>query len=127
MELKSDHENVSVYLNYDNGTEKIRGIYLQNNLLVRPIFDELMKPFHDLNMTHLAPGYTGCTDHLAFDEIGLSGFQFIQDPLEYDSRTHHSNIDVFDRLSAEDLMQASIVTASFVCHASMRDEKLPKK
>ena len=86
-----------------------------------------MKPFHDLGMTHLAPGYTGGTDHLAFDEIGLPGFQFIQDPLEYDSRTHHSNIDVFDLLSAEDLMQASVVMESFVYHASMRDEKLQRK
>ncbi len=127
MELKPDHENVSVYFNYDNGTGKIRGIYLQNNPLVRPIFDAWMKPFHDLGATHLAPGNTGGTDHLAFDEIGLPGFQFIQDPLEYDSRTHHSNMDVFDRLSAEDLMQASVVMASFVYHASMRDEKLPRK
>ena len=77
MKLKPDHKNVSVYFNYDNGTGKIRGIYLQNNLLVRPIFNEWMKPFHNLGVTHLAPGNTGGTDHLAFDEIGLPGFQFI--------------------------------------------------
>jgi carboxypeptidase Q len=127
MELKPAHENFSTYFNYDNGTGRIRGIYLQNHELVRPIFMEWMKPFNDLGMTHIAPGYTGGTDHLSFNEVGLPGFQFIQDPLEYGSRTHHSNMDVYDRLQEEDLMQASVIMAGFVYHAAMRDAKFPRK
>lgn len=127
MELKPGHDNFSTYFNYDNGTGRIRGVYLQNNELARPVFLEWMKPFSDLGMTHIAPGYTGGTDHLSFNEVGLPGFQFIQDQLEYGSRTHHSNMDVYDRLQEQDLMQASVIMAGFVYHAAMRDEKIPRK
>ena len=109
------------------GAGRVRGVYLQGNELVRPIVNEWMKPCRDLEMTHLAPGDTGGTDHLSFDAIFLPGWQFIQDAVEYGSRTHHSNMDVYDRLVPEDLMQNAVIMASFVYHAAMRDEKLPRK
>ena len=121
-----EQEKVAAYFNMDNGTGRFRGVYLQGNELVRPIFTEWMKPFHDLGMRHLWPEFTGGTDHLSFNAVGLPGFQFIQDEVEYGSRTHHSNMDVYDRLVPEDLMQAAVIMASFVYHAAMRDEKLPR-
>jgi Zn-dependent M28 family amino/carboxypeptidase len=126
-ELKPDHEKFCAYFNLDNGTGKVRGVYMQSNEAVRPIFRAWLAPFADMGAVTLSPNNTGGTDHLSYDAVGLPGFQFIQDPLEYDTRTHHSNMDVFDRVQTEDMQQASIVMASFVYHAAMRDEKLPRK
>lgn len=127
MELKADHKKVSAYYNLDNGAGKIRGVHLQGNDEVREIFEAWMEPFKDLGMTTATIRNTGSTDHISFDEVGIPGFQFIQDPLEYGSRTHHTNMDSYDRVSVNDLMQASIVMASFVYNTAMRDEKLPRK
>jgi len=124
---KPDHEKLSVYFNLDNGTGKIRGVYLQGNEAVRPIFRAWLAPFHDLGAATLTLQNTGGTDHLAFDGVGLPGFQFIQDPVEYDTRTHHSNMDTYERLQADDMKQASVIMAAFVYNAAMRDEKLPRK
>jgi carboxypeptidase Q len=125
--VKPEQAKISAYFNVDNGTGKIRGIYLQENEAVAPIFEAWMKPFHDLGMTTLTMRNTGGTDHLSFDAVGIPGFQFIQDPIEYDTRTHHSNMDVYDRLQPEDLKQISVIVASFVYEAAMRDQMLPRK
>lgn len=127
MQLKPEHEKLSAYFNMDNGSGKFRGIYLQENEAARPIFEEWFKPFHDLGAGTVTIRNTSGTDHLAFDAVGLPGFQFIQDPLEYSSRTHHSNFDVYDQLSRGDLMQAAVIMASFVYNAAMREEKFPRK
>jgi hypothetical protein len=127
MKLKPEHEKVSVYFNMDNGTGKFRGIYLQGNEAVRPIFTSWLEPFKDLGANTVTINNTGGTDHLAFDAIGIPGFQFIQDEIEYDTRTHHTNMDSYDHLVPEDLKQASVIVASFVYNAAMRDEKLPRK
>jgi peptidase M28-like protein len=124
---KPEQAKVSAYFNVDNGTGKIRGVYLQENAAVAPIFEAWMKPFKDLGMTTLTMRNTGGTDHLSFDAVGIPGFQFIQDPIEYDTRTHHSNMDVYDRLQPDDLKQISVIVASFVCDAAMRDQMLPRK
>jgi Zn-dependent M28 family amino/carboxypeptidase len=126
-ELKPAHEKFCAYFNLDNGTGKVRGIYLQGNESVRPIFRAWLAPFTDQGASTLTLNNTSGTDHLSFDGVGLPGFQFIQDPLEYDTRTHHSSMDVYDRVQAEDMKQASMIMASFVYHAAMRDEKLPRK
>jgi hypothetical protein len=94
---------------------------------VRPIFEEYLKPFNYLGATTLTTLNTGGTDHLLFDAVGLPGFQFIQDPLAYDSRTHHTNLDVYESAVEDDLKQASVIMASFVYHTAMRDQKLPRK
>ena len=94
---------------------------------MRPIFRAWLAPFADLGASTLSPSNTGGTDHLSFDAVGLPGFQFIQDQVEYDTRTHHSTMDVFDRLQADDVKQASVIMAAFVYHAAMRDQKLPRK
>lgn len=124
---KPEQAKVSAYFNIDNGTGKIRGIYLQENAAVEPIFEQWMKPFKDLGMTTISMRNTGGTDHLSFDAAGIPGFQFIQDPIEYETRTHHSNMDVYDRLQPEDLKQISVIVASFVYDAAMRDQMLPRK
>ncbi len=124
---KADYEKFSAYFNLDNGTGKIRGVYLQGNEAVRPIFRAWLAPFNDLGAATLTPQNTGGTDHLAFDGVGLPGFQFIQDPVEYDTRTHHSNMDTYERLQSDDMKQASVIMAAFVYNAAMRDEKLPRK
>ena len=126
-ELKPEHAKLSAYFNLDNGTGKIRGVYMQGNDAMRPIFRAWLAPFADMGAATLAQSNTGGTDHLSFDGVGLPGFQFIQDQLEYDSRTHHYSMDVYDRVQEDDMKQASIVMASFVYHAAMRDEKLPRK
>lgn len=126
-ELKAEHEKFSVYFNLDNGTGKIRGIYLQGNEAVRPIFRSWLAPFSDMGATTISSSNTGGTDHQSFDGVGLPGFQFIQDPLEYDTRTHHSSMDVYERIQADDAKQASIIMAAFVYQAAVRDEKLPRK
>ncbi len=125
--LKPEHEKFSVYFNLDNGTGKIRGVYLQGNEAARAVFRAWLEPFRDLGAATLTISNTGGTDHLSFDGVGLPGFQFIQDPVEYDTRTHHSNMDVWERLQAEDMKQASVIMAAFVYNAAMRDEKFPRK
>lgn len=125
--LKPAHEKLSAYFNLDNGTGKIRGVYLQGNEAVRPIFAEWLKPFHYLGASTLAIQSVGGTDHLPFDYIGLPGFQFIQDEIDYETRTHHSNMDVYEAVQEDDLKQAAVVVASFAYHTAMRDEKLPRK
>src|SRR5271169_4062397 len=125
--VKPEQAKVSAYFNVDNGSGKIRGIYLQENEAVAPIFESWMQPFKDLGMTTLTMRNTGGTDHLSFDAVGIPGFQFIQDPIEYETRTHHSNMDVYDRLQPDDLKQISIIVASFVYDAAMRDQMLPRK
>lgn len=124
---KTDYEKLSAYYNLDNGTGKIRGVYLQGNEAVRPLFRQWLAPFRDLGASTLTISNTGGTDHLAFDGIGLPGFQFIQDEIEYDTRTHHSNQDVFDRIQADDMKQAATIMAAFIYQTAMRDEKLPRK
>jgi hypothetical protein len=124
---KPAHEKFSAYFNLDNGTGKVRGVYLQGNEAVRPIFRAWLAPFRDLGASTLTLSNTGGTDHLSFDAVGLPGFQFIQDEVEYDTRTHHSNMDVWDRIQADDMKQASVIIASFVYNAAMRDGKLPRK
>jgi carboxypeptidase Q len=124
---KPEAAKVSVYFNVDNGTGKIRGVYMQENAQVRPIFEAWMKPFHDLGMDTLTMRNTGGTDHLSFDAVGIPGFQFIQDPMEYDTRTHHSNMDVYDRLQADDLKQMAVIVASFVYMAAQREQMFPRK
>ncbi len=127
MALKPGHARLSAYFNLDNGSGRVRGIYLQGNDMVRPIFEAWLEPFNDLGATTLALADTGGTDHKSFDAVGLPGFQFIQDPLDYMSRTHHSDLDVYDHAIASDLMQAAAVMASFVYHAATRPEMLPRE
>jgi Zn-dependent M28 family amino/carboxypeptidase len=127
MQLKADHKKVSAYYNLDNGGGKIRGIYLQGNDALRTTFVNWLEPFHDLGATTVTIRNTGSTDHIAFDEVGIPGFQFIQDGLEYGTRTHHTNMDSYERVNANDLMQASVIMASFVYHTAMLDERLPRK
>jgi carboxypeptidase Q len=124
---KPDYDKLAGYFNLDNGTGKIRGVYLQGNEAVRPLFRSWLMPFRDMGAQTLSISNTGGTDHLAFDAIGLPGFQFIQDEVEYDTRTHHSNQDVFDRIQADDMKQAATIMAAFVYQAATRDEKLPRK
>jgi carboxypeptidase Q len=124
---KPEYDKFAGYFNLDNGTGKIRGVYLQGNEAIRPLFRTWLMPFRDMGAQTLSISNTGGTDHLAFDAIGLPGFQFIQDEVEYDTRTHHSNQDVFDRIQADDMKQAATVMAAFVYQAAMRDEKLPRK
>ncbi len=127
MELKPEHEKISAYYNLDNGAGKIRGIYLQGNDMLRPVFEAWLAPFKDLGANTVTIRTTGSTDHASFDAVGIPGFQFMQDALDYFSRTHHSNMDTFDRLQAGDMMQASAVMASFVYHTANREELLPRK
>lgn len=123
----AEYDKLSAYFNLDNGTGKIRGVYLQGNEAVRPLFRQWLSPFRDMGAQTLTISNTGGTDHLSFDAIGLPGFQFIQDQVEYDTRTHHSNQDVFDRIQADDLKQAATIMAAFIYNTAMRDEKLPRK
>jgi len=124
---KPEYEKFSSYFNLDNGTGKVRGVYLQGNESVRGLFRQWLMPFRDMGAATLSISNTGGTDHLSFDAIGLPGFQFIQDEIEYDTRTHHSNQDVFDRIQADDMKQAATIMAAFVYNAATRDEKLPRK
>ncbi len=127
MKLKPEQAKVSAYFNLDNGAGKIRGIYAQGNFAAIPIFTSWFSPFHDLGAEAVNIRNTGATDHISFDEIGIPGFQFMQDPLEYGSRSHHTNMDSYERVNANDLMQASIIMASFVYHAAISNEKFPRK
>ena len=125
--VKPAYDRFSGYFNVDNGTGKIRGVYLQGNADVGPIFTEWMKPFNSMGMNTVTIRNTGGTDHGSFDAVGLPGWQFIQDGVEYDTRTHHSNMDVFDRLVADDMKHNATVVAAFVYLAANRDAKLPRK
>ena len=127
LQLKPDQKLVSVYFNLDNGTGRIRGLYLQGNELVQPIFQKWMEPFRDLGMTTLTMRNTGGTDHLSFDAVGIPAFQFIQDPMDYGTLTHHSNLDVYEHIRADDLKQAAVIMACFVYNAAMIDEMIPRK
>ncbi len=127
LTLKPEQRLVSGYFNYDNGTGRIRGIYLQENVAVAPIFKAWMEPLRDLGMTTLSMRTTGGTDHLSFDAVGIPGFQFIQDPMDYTTLTHHSNLDVYEHIRPDDLKQAAVIMASFVYNTAMRDEMLPRK
>ena len=127
MDLQPDYAKLSAYFNVDNGTGKIRGIYLQGNEAVRPIFEKWMEPFKAEGMTTLAARSVGGTDHVSFDEVGLPGFQFIQDPIEYETRTHHTNMDVYERIQAADLKQMAVIVASFVYMTANADQLLPRK
>jgi len=132
----AEYDKLSSYFNIDNGTGKIRGVYMQGNDAVRPIFRKWLEPFRDpkwfdkdkeLGANTLTLSNTGGTDHLSFDAIGLPGFQFIQDTVEYDTRTHHSNMDVFDRIQGDDMKQIATIVATFVYQAAMMDEMMPRK
>ena len=127
MKPTAEHEKVAGYWNIDNGTGKIRGIYLQGNEMVRPIFEKWLEPFKDLGASTITIRNTGGTDHQAFDAVGLPGFQFIQDTMDYETRTHHTNMDVYDRIQATDMMQMSAIEASMVYLTAVRSEKLPRK
>ena len=127
LKLKPEHEKLSAYFNHDNGSGKFRGIYLQGNEAARPIFRAWLAPFASMGASTITAQNTGGTDHLSFDGVGLPGFQFIQDPLEYETRTHHSNADVFERVQADDMKQAATIMAAFAYQAAMRDEMFPRK
>ena len=125
--IKPDQAKISGYFNVDNGTGKIRGVYLQQNAAIASIFQQWIAPLADLGVSTITMRDTGGTDHEAFDAVGVPGFQFIQDNLDYISRTHHSNQDVYERLQADDLAQAATVEAIFVYNTAMRDQMLPRK
>ncbi len=127
MQPKPEYARLSGYFNFDNGSGKIRGVNLQGNDMMRPIFEAWLAPFKDLGAATITIRNTGGTDHLSFDAVGLPGFQFIQDPLDYMSRTHHSNMDVYDRVQKGDLMQAAAIMAAVVYDAATRPEMLPRK
>jgi hypothetical protein len=127
MHLQPAHNNFSAYFNIDNGTGKIRGIYLQGNEACRHIFEQWFAPFNDLGAKTITISNTGGTDHLSFDAVGLPGFQFIQDPIEYDTRTHHSTDDSYDHIIEDDMKQMATIVAAFVYDAAQRAEKLPRK
>ena len=127
MQLKPEHAKLAGYFNVDNGTGLIRGVYLQGNEAVAPIFQQWMEPFKNLGMTTLTIRTTGGTDHLSYDAVGLPGFQFVQDEVEYNSRTHHSNMDVYERIQPADMMRNAVIVAAFVYNTANRDDRLPRK
>jgi Zn-dependent M28 family amino/carboxypeptidase len=127
MKPTAEHDGFAGYFNIDNGTGRIRGIYLQGNEMVRPIFEQWFAAMKDLTPGVITIRNTGGTDHQSYDAVGLPGFQFIQDPMDYDTRTHHSNMDVYDRIQAGDLEQMAVIEAAFVYNAATRADKLPRK
>ena len=127
MAVRPEHAKVSAYFNLDNGSGRIRGVYLQDNDMARPLFESWLSPFKDDGAATITLKSTGGTDHLSFDAVGLPGFQFIQDPLDYGSRTHHSSLDVYEHAQAGDLMQAAAIVASVVYDAANWSEKVPRK
>jgi carboxypeptidase Q len=127
MTLKPEHGKVTAYFNSDNGTGRIRGVWLEGNTAVAPIFEQWIAPLKDLGVEVLSPRSVGSTDHVAFDAVGIPAFQFLVDRLEYRSRTHHSNMDVFDRVQRDEMVQHATIAAIFAWNAAMRDEKLPRK
>jgi hypothetical protein len=127
MKTTTQHEKFAGYFNIDNGTGRIRGVYLQGNEMMRPVFESWFAALKDITPGYITIRNTGGTDHLSFDAVGLPGFQFIQDPMDYDTRTHHSNMDVYDRIQAADMEQMAVIEAVFVYNAATRAEKLPRK
>jgi carboxypeptidase Q len=127
MELKPDHAKFCAYFNIDNGTGRVRGIYMQENDALRPIFEAWLESFHDLGAATVTYRSTGGTDHQSFEAVGLPGFQFIQDEISYGRRNHHSNLDVYDQVVPDDVKQIAVIFAAFAYNAAMRDEKLPRK
>ncbi len=127
LDKKPAYEKFSVYFNYDNGTGRIRGVYMQGNEAARPIFRSWLKAVDDPTAQTLTIENTSGTDHLAFDGVGLPGFQFIQDPIEYETRTHHSNMDLYERIQEEDVKQGAVMMAVFAYQAATRDELFPRK
>ncbi|HUK18227.1 MAG TPA: M20/M25/M40 family metallo-hydrolase [Bryobacteraceae bacterium] len=127
MKPTPEHDKFAGYFNIDNGTGRVRGIYLQQNEMVRPIFEQWFAALKDLTPGVITIRDTGGTDHQSFDRVGLPGFQFIQDPMDYETRTHHSNMDVYDRIQQADMEQMSVVEATFVYLAATRPDKLPRK
>jgi hypothetical protein len=127
MKLSPEHAKLDAYFNLDNGSGKIRGIYLQGNDMCRPIFEHWLTPFKDMDALNFTIRNTGSTDHVSFDAVGLPGFQFVQDELEYSTLTHHSNMDVFDHVSDADLKQAATIVAAFAYLTANRPEMLPRK
>ncbi|HEV9037691.1 MAG TPA: M20/M25/M40 family metallo-hydrolase [Puia sp.] len=127
MQLLPAHEKFDAYFNIDNGTGKVRGIYLQGNEACRSIFTQWLQPFHDLGATTVTINNTGGTDHQSFDAVGLPGFQFIQDEIEYSTRTHHTNMDSYEHLRQDDLSQIATIVAAFVYNTAQRDTRLPRK
>jgi len=127
VDVKPEQAKLDVYFNIDNGSGKLRGIYTQGNDAAAPIFRTWMRPFESMGMTTISPNNTGGTDHLSFDAVGLPGFQFVQDPLEYDTRTHHSNMDVWDRVQQSDLKQMVAIVSTFVYQAANREQMFPRK
>ena len=127
LQRKSGYDKLSVYFNLDNGSGRIRGVYAQENMAAAPIFEAWLKPFNDVGATLVTQRNTGSTDHISFDSVGLPGFQFVQDQLDYFTNVHHTHLDVLDHAAPEDLKQAAAVIASFAYHAAMREAKLPRK
>lgn len=127
LQKKPEYDKISGYFNLDNGTGKIRGVYLQGNEKVGPIFREWLAPFKEMGASTITINNTGGTDHQSFDAVGVPGFQFIQDEVEYETRTHHSNQDVYDRIQADDMKQAAVIMATFLYNTAMRDDALPRK
>jgi hypothetical protein len=127
LKLTKEWEKLDAYYNLDNGTGKVRGVYTQGNLGVAPIFAQWIAPLEDLGVTTITNRNTGGTDHLSFDAVGLPGFQFIQDPMDYETRTHHSDMDTVDRLHEADLEQGAIVEAIFLWNTSQREAMMPRK
>jgi hypothetical protein len=122
-----EYDKISVYFNLDNGSGRIRGIYAQENLAAAPIFAEWLKPWHDVGATIVTQRNTGSTDHVSFDAVGIPGFQFVQDQLDYFSHVHHTELDVQDHAVADDLKQAAAIVAAFAYHAAMRPQPIPRK
>ena len=127
MKPTTEHDNFAGYFNIDNGTGTIRGIYLQGTEMMRPVFEAWFAPMKDLTTGAITIRDTGGTDHLSFDRVGLPGFQFVQDQMDYNTRTHHSNMDTFDRIQPQDIAQMAVVEAMFVYNAATRPDKLPRK
>ncbi len=127
MNTTDEYKNFDAYLNLDNGSGKIRGVYLQGNDAARPLFEQYLSPFHDMGASTITLKNTGGTDHLSFEAVGLPGFQFIQDPLDYSTITHHSNMDTYSHAVPEDLMQASAIIASVVYEIANSSERFPRK
>ena len=124
---KPEYDKLSAYFNLDNGTGRIRGVYMQGNESVRNLFRQWLAPFADTGAQTLTLNNTGSTDHVSFDSIGLPGFQFIQDEVEYNTRTHHSTQDTYERIQPDDVKQAAMIMAAFVYQTAMLDERLPRK
>ena len=127
MKTTAEHDRMSGYFNIDNGTGRIRGVYLQGNEMMRPVFEAWFAALKDMTEGVVTIRNTGGTDHQSFDAVGLPGFQFIQDPMDYDTRTHHSNMDVYDRIQQADVEQMAVIEAAFVYNAATRPDKLPRK